>query len=267
MVSISVGSPPRPVSIIDSIKKNGPSHQAFVLENVVGLLDAKFRPVYHAIVNALELANYEVMSAVLDTSEHGLPQARRRLYIVGLRRDAKTKAFSWPEPLPKFVPVSKLLSYAPAETSDASVPPAGRARDNVIAALQKHKVKLPRFNLQNIDEFVVDVGCSVSRRSYMVNRFPAITSTRAALATGGWWRVKMRRASCLEDYLLLQGIPTNYFNLERCGVSRARLSHMCGNAMSVNVLERLLIKVLASIGIFPSHPKPDIWRNLVDALG
>ncbi len=54
--------------------------------------------------------------------------------------------------------------------------------------------------------------------------------------------------------------PRRYQYVE-AGVSEQRVGHRLGNSMSCNVLERLLPRVLAMIGVFPSAPptNPGPW--------
>ena len=64
--------------------------------------------------------------------------------------------------------------------------------------------------------------------------------------------------------MLLQGFdPAMFEGRKEAKVTDTRLAHMVGNAMSCNVLERLLPRVLDSIGITPDVVKPDRWDILV----
>ncbi len=68
--------------------------KAFVFENVLGLLSAKPEdvPIPDLIKSAFKKIGYEVIddlkNTVVDASEYGVPQYRKRLVIVGLRKDA-----------------------------------------------------------------------------------------------------------------------------------------------------------------------------------
>ena len=44
----------------------------------------------------LEEEGYRVSHAILSASDFGVPQARKRLYIVGLRSDVESEAFEFP---------------------------------------------------------------------------------------------------------------------------------------------------------------------------
>ncbi len=68
--------------------------KAFVFENVLGLLSANPEgiPIPELIRNAFKEIGYEIISdlheAIVDASEFGIPQVRKRLVIIGLRKNA-----------------------------------------------------------------------------------------------------------------------------------------------------------------------------------
>ena len=74
--------------------------RAFLFENVPGLLSARNPQggkVYPLLVRAFEELGYAVRSQVMDAAEHGVPQRRRRLFIVGATGGAFS-SFSFPGP-------------------------------------------------------------------------------------------------------------------------------------------------------------------------
>jgi DNA (cytosine-5)-methyltransferase 1 len=60
-----------------------PRHIAF--ENVPGMLSARSRERFDAMLAALEALGYQTVSGVLDAADFGVPQHRRRLLVVGSR--------------------------------------------------------------------------------------------------------------------------------------------------------------------------------------
>jgi DNA (cytosine-5)-methyltransferase 1 len=60
---------------------------AFLLENVVGLVNHDKGNTFKVILASLDEANYEVFYKVLDAADYGVPQHRKRIYIVGFNRD------------------------------------------------------------------------------------------------------------------------------------------------------------------------------------
>lgn len=71
--------------------------QLFVFENVPGMLSAMpdGTPIVELIKNDVNNIGYEIVEnikyhAVIDTSEYGVPQNRKRVILVGLKRNGKT---------------------------------------------------------------------------------------------------------------------------------------------------------------------------------
>mgnify|MGYP006272666853 CR=1 FL=1 len=69
----------------------------FILENVPGLLSIEKGKTFQNILQSLEeLKDYTVKWKALNTSDYGIPQNRKRVFIVGTKGE-----FSWPEPVPR----------------------------------------------------------------------------------------------------------------------------------------------------------------------
>lgn len=61
--------------------------RAFVAENVTGLVRGRSRPYFDLILRKLTETGYRVTAAQLDAEWLGVPQARSRIYILGVRED------------------------------------------------------------------------------------------------------------------------------------------------------------------------------------
>jgi len=72
--------------------------KAFLLENVGGLVTHDGGRTIETILNTLKRLNYEVYHKVLDSSDFGVPQKRRRIYIVGFRKDLLPPEFEFKYP-------------------------------------------------------------------------------------------------------------------------------------------------------------------------
>jgi DNA (cytosine-5)-methyltransferase 1 len=59
---------------------------AFVAENVAGFASVRRRVHFEALVARLRALGFDVQWCVLDAADYGVPQRRRRLFIVGTRR-------------------------------------------------------------------------------------------------------------------------------------------------------------------------------------
>ncbi len=69
----------------DKQKTNSP--KAFLLENVQGLTTHENGETLRVIIKSLEEIGYKVFYKVLNSADFGVPQQRKRIYIVGFRTD------------------------------------------------------------------------------------------------------------------------------------------------------------------------------------
>jgi len=71
--------------------------KAFIVENVDGMRFSQNAPLLKNQLTRFRMAGYRVAWKVLDAKDYGVPQSRKRLFIVGVR--AKSRAvFEFPEP-------------------------------------------------------------------------------------------------------------------------------------------------------------------------
>ena len=75
----------------------GKNPKAFLLENVKGLAAHSQGKTLLFIIETLESLGYKVKYKVLEAKDYGLPQIRKRLFIVGVRKDIKSD-FEFPQP-------------------------------------------------------------------------------------------------------------------------------------------------------------------------
>lgn len=83
--------------LVNSIKAGEPPKYLFQ-ENVDALVSKKFKPDFDAFCRRLENLNYSVYWTVLNAKECGVPQNRRRLMMIGIRKDIDTGKFTFPIP-------------------------------------------------------------------------------------------------------------------------------------------------------------------------
>ncbi len=81
--------------IIRVLEAKQPSY--FLLENVKGLTHSNHVDTLNTILSKLSDVGYKVQYQVLTSRDYGIPQSRKRLYIVGIRSDLPT-TYSFPPP-------------------------------------------------------------------------------------------------------------------------------------------------------------------------
>jgi len=235
--------------VCDYIEKQLP--RAFVLENVSGLVKINGGEYFRAIMQALEaLGKYNVYAKLLNTKEHGIPQNRRRIYIVGIKKRFDDGSFEFPEPVPR---PSIELFLEPRRPLKCTLPPEsqGTARSNVLSMLKELKangcrpLKVP---------YIMDCDSSARRAKYLKDLSPCMTCSR----NGGHWVSSRGRRMTKTEMMRLQGIDPNTF---RVAVSECQLGRQIGNAMSVNVLERLFVRLLPACGLVRRGALVDRWQK------
>ena len=72
-----------------------------MLENVAGLVNHDGGKTFKQIIKTLENElHYKVETKILDSADYGVPQHRKRIYIVGFSEKVSKSekfAFEWPE--------------------------------------------------------------------------------------------------------------------------------------------------------------------------
>lgn len=224
-----------------------------VMENVATLLTT-YKSTFTKIKRALLILGYKVFYRVLNTRHHGVPQNRRRLYLVAIRGDSLKRKFGFPKPfeLPKGA-AEKLLNRCGADNPKA-MPANPKHRAHV-------KKGYKRFLAKGIDprkEFVVvDIGVSMDWALSMAHVMPTLTATRASGC--GWWLSTVGRKIELEELFRFQGLEMrDCGDFGAAGLTPSHIGHMLGNSLSLNVIERVLRRALWSAGLVASR-LPDRW--------
>lgn len=71
--------------------------RAFVVENVSGLVRANFSHLLEDQIKVFGEAGYKVKAQVLNAADYGVPQERRRIFLVGIRNDFSCE-YEFPQP-------------------------------------------------------------------------------------------------------------------------------------------------------------------------
>lgn len=80
-----------------------------LLENVKNLEAHNNGETLKTIIKEFEDIGYSMFCKVLNASDYGIPQARKRIYIVGIRQDLDVKNFEFPQPKNKKIFLKDVL--------------------------------------------------------------------------------------------------------------------------------------------------------------
>lgn len=197
-------------SCFDVIKRKKPKF--FILENVVGLLSHDKGRTWSTILNLLESLPYNIYWKILNTKDFGIPQDRKRLYIVGSKNN-----FIWPKPIPLERPLSSYIS------NDGRSKPTSSRHEEILSRLPDDSQFI---------EFAF--GVAKTRSFANTNRLcPCITANPRI------WCVPKHRYATPRELLNLQG-----FGEFKQVVSDTQLRRQIGNSMSVNVIKEIMRNLL-----------------------
>lgn len=199
---------------------------------------------------------YVVYTEVMYTQQHGVPQNRMRTYLVAIRTDSLKSNFEFPEgyALPPGA-ATRLLKRRPGDDTKALPPPhQRRARKHVKMAYRKMLERgiNPRRNF-----LAVDVDGSDKFQSVGHDAMPTITAQRGRACA--WWLSLVGRRINLPELFKFQGLRSAELgDWQSAGISDGHMGHMLGNAVSLNVVERIMSRALFSAGLVRRR-LPDRW--------
>lgn len=110
----------------------------FLAENVKGMMAKRHNSAVESIVSEFEEAGYDVFIHLLNASDYGVPQDRKRVFYIGFRKDLGVNY----EP-PK--PYKNKLTFEDAIFD---------LKDTAIAALEKNKTNGDKCKVQNHEYFI-----------------------------------------------------------------------------------------------------------------
>ena len=80
-----------------------------IAENVKALTGKKFTAEFETVLTSLDKAGYNNYWKVLNAKDYGIPQNRERVFIISIRKDIDTGAFTFPEKQPLQLRVKDML--------------------------------------------------------------------------------------------------------------------------------------------------------------
>jgi len=226
----------------------------FLLENVAGLISKNHSDVFkQRVLKPLQLSGYTVWHRVLNTKHHGLPQNRPRLYIAGAL-DVKHK-FRWPSAVPMH-PLKKIIADKPSKRKTL----ADTTNQRVIKNAKKAKRKAEQESGNWTHEWrLCDVFAGKAFTKVMTSCMPCVTKARG-IAGGFYWVNYLDRFTNIYELGAVQGFPDWIIDEYLSAASESQVGAAIGDAMSVNILMRVLPRLLFTAGLI-KRPG-DLWKDV-----
>ena len=204
--------------------------KAFILENVRGLVSHDKGKTIDIIVKELEKTGYDVRYKVLNSLDYGVPQMRWRVYFVGLRKDLDKNIDSF---------------EFPKEVKKPSLFDGYLVDDKEIESENLERLPYYLKNPTNNGEYTIDDLIKMDRKLFDTrmsdlriydDKCPTLRSQRDGIYYSH--NGKLYQLTGYEA-LLLQGFPKEMADKVKDSVTDRHLLMQAGNAMTVNVIEKL----------------------------
>jgi DNA (cytosine-5)-methyltransferase 1 len=228
--------------------------KAFVLENVANLVKHDRGYTFERIRDGLENdLGYHVFYQVLNTKDYGLPQDRKRIYMVGFKDETD---FKFPDPVELKTKVGDILEKD--EVHDFYY-----MSQTYMDGLEKHRVrhedKGHGFGYRVLDPTGISTTCVVGNMGRERNLIQdKVRPAGSVNRTGSLLNDRGIRKLTVREYARLQGFPDDYQFPDKVTVAYKQI----GNAVSVPVAEAVAKQVKQAL--LATQPEFSVMPVLLD---
>ena len=197
---------------------------SFLLENVQGLVNHDKGNTFEIIQRHLRAEGYEIFFRILDASDFGVPQIRKRIYIVGFdsKRFAKAPEFIWPTPKKSKVGIGKFVESGVVDRS-----------------ISKHLQKSYIYKLDDGRPQVIssDSDFPVKTLVASYHKIQRLTGTFVADGPTGL------RLLTDNECKAIMGFPKSF----KIPVSRTQMYRQMGNSVAVPVVKLVAKQIVSAL--------------------
>lgn len=214
----------------------------FILENVPGIEGRRGKLILRRALEKVEKSEYFIHEKILDAQDYGVPQRRRRVIIIGERKDHEFSLFEYPEPQENKITVREMIAHLPEPPEDGSEHPSislhrrDRLSPKNIARLQALKPGQGRDFLPF--ELLADchkVSSNVIGHRNVYGRMPwddvspTITARFDSFTRGMFGHPEQNRSISLREGAMLQTFPEDFVFVG----NKVEVARQIGNAVPV----------------------------------
>lgn len=225
----------------------------FILENVPGIEGKRGHDILHNALDKVEETGYFIHAKTLDAQEFGVPQRRRRVVIVGERKDHKVPLFEYPQPSESRITVRDTIGSLPEppvdgkEHPDVSLHRRDRLSAKNIARLQALKPGQGRDFLP--PELLADchkVSSNVIGHRNVYGRMPwddvspTITARFDSFTRGMFGHPEQDRSISLREGAMLQTFPVDFMFVG----NKVDIARQIGNAVPVKMAKAIGLQIV-----------------------
>jgi DNA (cytosine-5)-methyltransferase 1 len=190
--------------------------KAFMLENVPGLVSHDKGNTFEIILKSLDKLGYQPFYEILDSANFGVPQQRKRIYIVGFRKDLFTdlSSFRLPETNGKKAYIN---DYLETDVEGYSI--------------SDHLQKVYMYKKDDGRPLVVDKTSKIQTKT-LVSTYHKIQRLTGTFVKDGKTGLRL---FTVNECKALMGFPKNF----KVPVSRTQMYRQFGNSVVVPVISAI----------------------------
>ena len=206
----------------------------FVAENVPGMLHPKHKPEFDRIINKFKRAGYNVSVGLLNASDYDVPQDRKRVIIVGYKKNPVNKKFVFPEPSGKTPTLQDAIKHLRGIPVDSGLIPNHEVCNLGFSPFYMSRNRIrdwsqPSFTIPASDRHIPlhPDSPKMEKVGKDLMRFSSISNKKLR-------RLSIRECACIQtfpmEYKLIYTRPHNGYK-------------MIGNAVPVNLANAIAKKI------------------------
>ncbi len=228
-----------------------------LMENVPGLGGRRGSAILAALRATLEDAGYRLQETVLDAQDFGVPQRRRRIFLVGFREDLDVAlGFKWPVPLRERKTVREAIGHLPPPPDGGRPHPSipNHRADN-LSDLNKARLRALGEGQSRVDlpEHLL-AACHLRSADLIGHRnvygrmewdsvSPTITARFDSFTRGKFGHPDQLRTVSLREGALLQGFPEDFVFVG----TKVEVARQIGNAVPPPLARAVGSSIAASL--------------------
>lgn len=194
--------------------------RAFLLENVPGLITHEKGSTFKTILNTLQNLGYQISYKILNAADFGVPQKRKRIYIVGFKKKAfkKNLHFKFPQGNKK-VFINKFLEKHPKGY-----------------CISKHLQKSYIFKKDDGHPQIIDKNSQIQVKT-LVSTYHKIQRITGTFVRDGETGLRLLSEN---ECKAIMGFPKNF----KVPVSRTQMYRQFGNSVAIPVVEKIAKEIV-----------------------
>ncbi|MDE6200542.1 MAG: DNA (cytosine-5-)-methyltransferase [Clostridiales bacterium] len=221
--------------------------KVFIYENVRNMLQHDKGKTWTVIKSVFDKLNYDIKFDVLNASDYGIPQTRRRLFVIGIRKDVPHESLQFPpQPIELKYKAQDFLIESCAEGHFMSLD------GNVVAENMPGEIDEKYFLTPKLKNYVMCTGTKTFSTPIKIDLPVARTllktmGNRHRAGVDNYYTVNGRiRMLSEREALRLMGFTDDFKQV----VSRAQMYKQAGNSIVVDVMIAVLKAINKSYKLY-----------------